>query len=425
MTYNISTKCIHSGWQPKNKEPRALPIYQSTTFKFDSSIDMAKCFDLKDSGYFYSRLQNPTSDAVASKIADLEGGVAAILTSSGQAATFYSILNLCRAGDHIVSSSAIYGGSYNLLAHTLKDMGIATTFVEPDCSKEELRDAFTNKTRCVFGETLANPSLKVLDIELFAKVAHEHRLPLIVDNTFPTPINCRPFEWGADIVIHSTTKYMDGHATSVGGVVVDSGRFDWQANADLFPDLTSPSKTYHGAVFTEIFGKAAYIGKMTTTLMRDLGSTPSPQNSFLLNLGLETLDLRVQRHCENALKVANYLNQHEKITWIKYPDLTGDLDNTLAKKYLKSGSSGVVVFGVKGGRKAAIEFMDSLQLASIVTHVADTKTCVLHPASTTHRQMQDHELEAAGVKPDLIRLSVGIEDAGDIIRDLEQALEKI
>ncbi|NLJ94432.1 MAG: O-acetylhomoserine aminocarboxypropyltransferase/cysteine synthase [Clostridiaceae bacterium] len=425
MTKNINTKCIHSGWVPKNKEPRQLPIYQSTTFKFDSSLDMAKCFDLEDDAYFYTRLQNPTNDAVAAKIADLEGGVAAILTSSGQAATFFSLINICKAGDHIISSSAIYGGSYNLIAHTLKDFGIDSTFVEPDCSPEELQAAFTDKTRVVFGETLANPALKVLDIETFAKVAHQNNVPLIVDNTFPTPIKCRPIEWGADIVVHSTTKYMDGHATSVGGVVVDSGNFDWQKHSDLFPDLTKPAETYHGSVFTDLFGKAAYIGKMTTTLMRDLGSIPSPQNSFLLNLGLETLHLRVQRHCENANKVANYLKDHEKISWIKYPDLMGDEDYDLAKKYLPDGSSGVVIFGVKGGRDAATKFMDNLELASIATHVADAKTCVLHPASTTHRQMNDSELEAAGVKPDLIRFSVGIEDVDDIIADLSQALAKI
>lgn len=425
MSYNIDTKCVQSGWQPKNGEPRVLPIYQSTTFKFDSSEDMAKCFDLEDSGYFYTRLQNPTNDAVADKIAELEGGVAAMLTSSGQAATFYSITNICKAGDHVVSSSAVYGGSYNLLAHTMKDLGINVTFVEPDCTEEELAAAFTYRTRCVFGETLANPALKVLDLELFAKVAHQHRVPLIIDNTFPTPINCRPIEWGADIVIHSTTKYMDGHATSVGGVVVDSGNFDWQANSDLFPELTTPNKTYHGTIFTETYGKAAYIGKMVTTLMRDLGSIPSPNNSFLLNIGLETLHLRMERHCENAKQVAKYLKDHPKIAWIKYPDLIDDSDHELANKYLPDGSSGVTIFGVKSGRQGAVKFMDSLKLAAVVTHVADCRTCVLHPASTTHRQMNDLELEAAGVRPDLIRLSVGIENVQDIIADLEQALANI
>ncbi|HHU53268.1 MAG TPA: O-acetylhomoserine aminocarboxypropyltransferase/cysteine synthase [Clostridiaceae bacterium] len=425
MSYNIDTKCVQSGWNPNNTEPRVLPIIQSTTFKFDSSEDMAKCFDLEESNYFYTRLQNPTNDAVANKIADLEGGVAAMLTSSGQAATFYSIVNICNAGDHVVSSSAVYGGSYNLLAHTMKDLGIDVTFVEPDCSESDLRAAFTPKTKCVFGETLANPALKVLNIELFAEVAHENRVPLIVDNTFPTPINCRPIEWGADIVIHSTTKYMDGHATSVGGAIVDSGNFNWQENTDKFPELTTPNITYHGTIFTETFGKAAYIGKMVTTLMRDLGSIPSPHNSFLLNIGLETLHLRMARHCANARKVADYLKTNPKVTWIKYPDLKEDDDYQLAQKYLPNGSSGVIIFGVQYGRAGATKFMDSLRLAAVVTHVADCRTCVLHPASTTHRQMNDEELEAAGVKPDLIRLSIGIENVDDIIADIEQALAQV
>lgn len=425
MSYNIDTKCVQSGWSPKNTEPRVLPIYQSTTFKYDSSEEMAKCFDLEQSSYFYTRLQNPTNDAVANKIADLEGGVAAMLTSSGQAATFYAIVNLCNAGDHVVSSSAVYGGSYNLLAHTMNDLGIDVTFVDPNCTEAELDAAFTDKTKCVFGETLANPALKVLDIELFAKVAHKNRVPLIVDNTFPTPINCRPFDFGADIVLHSTTKYMDGHATSVGGVVVDSGNFDWQANSDKFPELTTPNETYHGKIFTETFGKAAYIGKMVTTLMRDLGSIPSPNNSFLLNIGLETLHLRVERHCSNARQVAEKLKNHDKITWVKYPDLIDDADHELALKYLPNGTSGVIIFGVKGGREGAVKFMDSLKLAAVATHVADCRTCVLHPASTTHRQMNDTELEAAGVTSDLIRLSVGIEKIDDILADIEQALAQV
>lgn len=423
--YKIGTKCIQEGWKPKNGEPRVLPIYQSTTFKFDSSENMAQVFDLAAPGYFYTRLTNPTSDAVAAKIAALEGGVMGILTSSGQAATFYSVMNICRAGDHIVSSSTIYGGSFNLLSHTLKQMGISCTFVDPKCSDEELEAAFRPETRCVFGETLANPALAVLDIERFAKAAHAHRVPLIIDNTFATPINCRPIEWGADIVVHSTTKYMDGHATAVGGAIVDSGNFDWNANADLYPGLTTPDVSYHGTVFTELFGKAAFVGKIVATLMRDLGSTASPQNAFLLNLGLETLHLRVPRHCENAQKVAEYLQGKSQVTWVKYPGLKGDADYELAQKYLPNGSCGVVTFGIAGGRENAMKFMDALRLAAVVTHVADARTCVLHPASTTHRQMSDSELEAAGVSPDLIRFSVGIEDAEDIIADLEQALAVI
>lgn len=423
--YKIATKCVQAGWQPKNGEPRVLPIYQSTTYKFDSSEDMAQVFDLNGPGYFYTRLSNPTNDAVAAKIAALEGGVGAVLTSSGQAATFYSIFNICEAGQHVISSSAIYGGSFNLISHTLEKMGIETTFVDPDCSEEELEAAFQPNTRCVFGETLANPALNVLDIEKFARAAHAHHVPLIVDNTFPTPINCRPFEWGADIVVHSTTKYMDGHATALGGVVVDSGNFDWNANSELFPGLTTPDETYHGSVFTELFGKNAYIGKIVATVMRDLGSTPSPHNAFLLNLGLETLHLRMKKHCENALEVARYLEAHDKVSWVQYPDLESSKYHELAKKYLPQGSSGVVTFGIAGGRENAMKFMDSLKLAAVVTHVADARTCVLHPASTTHRQLSDTELEAAGVSPDLIRFSVGIEDAEDIIADLEQALAAV
>ncbi len=425
MSYKVGTKCVQAGWEPANGQSRIVPIYQSTTFQYDSGEAMAKLFNLEESGYFYTRLQNPTNDAVANKIAALEGGVAAILTASGQAATFYAIMNICSAGDHVVSSSAIYGGSYNLIKHTMSKMGITCTFVDPDCSAEELEAAFTPETRCVFGETLANPALKVLDIEKFARAAHQHRVPLIVDNTFPTPVNCRPFEWGADIVIHSTTKYMDGHATSVGGAIVDSGNFDWNASSDLFPGLTAPDETYHGTVFTELFGKAAYIGKMTTTLMRDLGSIPSPNNSFLLNIGLETLHLRMERHCKNAQAVAEFLDAHDKITWVKYPGLKGNPDSALVEKYLPNGSSGVVSFGVEGGRAAAAEFMDALKLAKIVTHVADARTCVLHPASTTHRQMNESELEAAGVREDLIRISVGIEDVEDILADLEAALNSL
>lgn len=423
--YKIDTNCVQAGWQAKNGDPRVLPIYQSTTFKFDSSEDMAQVFDLEGPGYFYTRLANPTSDAVAAKIAELEGGVMAVLTSSGQAANFFSIFNICHAGQHVVSASTIYGGTFNLFAHTMKQAGIEVTFVEPDCSDEELEAAFRPETRCVFGETLANPALKVFDIERFAEAAHRHRVPLIVDNTFPTPINCRPFEHGADIVVHSTTKYMDGHATALGGCIVDSGNFDWDANSDLFPGLTTPDITYHGTVFTELFGKAAYAGKIVKTVMRDLGSTPSPQNAFLLNLGLETLHLRMPRHCENAFKVATYLKDHPQISWVKYPDLEGDEDHERCKKYLPNGSSGVVTFGIAGGREKAMEFMDALKLAAVVTHVADARTCVLHPASTTHRQLSDEDLLHAGVSPDLIRFSCGIEAAEDILADLEQALDAI
>ncbi len=420
--YSIETKCIQSGFQPKSGEPRILPIIQSTTFKCETSEEMGKLFDLEESGYFYTRLQNPTNDFVAAKICDMEGGVAGMLTSSGQAANFYAIMNIAEAGDHIVCASEIYGGTYNLYAHTLAKMGIETTFVNVDATEEELSSAFKENTKAMFGETIANPALTVLDIEKFAKVAHAHQVPLIVDNTFATPINCRPFEWGADIVTHSTTKYMDGHAMCVGGAIVDSGNFDWAAYGDKYKCLTQPDETYHGVVYTERFGKGAYITKATVQLMRDLGSIPSPQNAFLLNIGLETLHLRMPRHCENALKVANYLSQHDKVAWVHYPDLEGDPYHELAKKYLPKGSCGVVTFGIKGGREASVKMMDSLKLAAIVTHVADARTSVLHPASHTHRQMNDQELIEAGVQPDLIRFSVGIENADDIIADIEQAL---
>ncbi|MBQ7296208.1 MAG: O-acetylhomoserine aminocarboxypropyltransferase/cysteine synthase [Clostridia bacterium] len=419
--YKIATKCIHSGYTPKNGEPRQLPICQSTTYKYDSSVEMGKLFDLEASGYFYTRLQNPTNDCVAAKIADLEGGVAAVLTSSGQAANFFAIFNICSAGDHVVASSAIYGGTFNLFNVTMRKLGIDFTFVTPQCSEEELEAAFKENTKAVFGETLSNPSLQVLDIEKFAKAAHKHGVPLIVDNTFPTPINCRAFEYGVDIVTHSTTKYMDGHATQVGGVIVDSGNFDW-TKSDKFPGLTTPDDSYHGVTYTERFGKGAYITKCVVQLMRDLGSIPGPQNAFLLNLGLETLHLRMERHCSNALKVAKYLSESDMVSWVSFPGLEGDEQYDLAKKYMPNGTCGVISFGVKGGREAATKFMDSLRLASIVTHVADSKTCVLHPASTTHRQLTDKQLEEAGVKSDLIRLSVGIEDAEDIIADIEQAL---
>ena len=420
----IETKCIQSGWQPKNGEPRVLPIYQSTTFKYETSEQMGRLFDLEESGYFYTRLQNPTNDTVAAKICDLEGGVAAMLTSSGQAANFYAVMNIAEAGDHIICSSTVYGGTYNLYAHTIRKMGIEATFVDPDCTDEELNAAFKPNTKCVVGETIANTALVVLDIEKFAKAAHAHGVPLIVDNTFATPINCRPFEWGADIVTHSTTKYMDGHATCVGGAIVDSGNFDWDAHADKFPGLTTPDETYHGVVYTQKFGKGAFITKATAQMMRDLGSIQSPMNAFLLNLGLETLHLRIPRHCSNALAVAKFLENHEKVAWVNYPDLESNKYHELAKKYLPNGSCGVVTFGVKGGREAASEMMDNLKLGAIVTHVADARTCVLHPASHTHRQMNDQELIEAGVQPDLIRLSVGIENVDDIIEDLAQALEK-
>ena len=419
------TLCVQAGWTPKNGEPRVVPIYQSTTFKYDDSDQMARLFDLKDTGYFYTRLQNPTNDAVASKIAALEGGVGAILTSSGQAANFYAVFNICEAGDHIVCSSTIYGGTFNLFGVTLKKLGIECTFIDADAPEEEIDKAFQPNTRCMFGETISNPSINVLDIEKFARIAHKHGVPLIVDNTFATPINCRPFEWGADIVTHSTTKYMDGHATCVGGVVVDSGNFDWMAHADKFPGLTTPDESYHGLTYAKAFGKMAYITKLTAQLMRDLGSIPSPMNAFLLNLGLETLHLRVPRHCKNAQKVAEWLEANPKVKWVNYCGLPSNKYYELAQKYLPNGSCGVIAFGLNGTREDAVKFMDSLKLACIVTHVADARTCVLHPASHTHRQLSDEQLIEAGVAPDLIRLSVGIENVDDIIADLEQALQNI
>ena len=421
--YRIETKCIQSGYTPKNGEPRVIPIYQSTTFKYENSDAMGKLFDLEDSGYFYTRLQNPTNDAVAAKICDMEGGVAAMLTSSGQAANFYAVMNIAEAGDHIVCSSAVYGGTYNLYAHTIRKMGISATFVDPDCSEEELHAAFQDNTKALVGETIANPGLNVLDIEKFAKVAHAHGVPLIIDNTFATPINCRPFEWGADIVTHSTTKYMDGHATAVGGCIVDSGNFDWDAHAEKFPGLTTPDETYHGLVYTERFGKGAFITKATSQMMRDLGSIQSPQNAFLLNIGLETLHLRMPRHCENAVNAAKYLQNHEKVAWVNCPSLEGDKYYDLAQKYMPNGTCGVITFGVKGGRDACVKMMDALKMIAIVTHVADSRSCVLHPASHTHRQMNEQELLEAGVQPDLIRFSVGTENIDDIIADLAQALE--
>lgn len=421
--YKINTNCLHAGYSPKNGEPRVLPIYQSTTYKYDSSVEMGQLFDLEKSGYFYTRLANPTNDAVAAKIAALEGGVGAMLTSSGQAASFYSVFNVASAGDHVISSSAIYGGTFNLFNVTMRKLGIDFTFLRPDATEEELNAAFKENTKAVFAETLSNPSLHVLDIEMYARCAHAHGVPLIVDNTFPTPINCRPFEFGADIVIHSTTKYMDGHATSVGGVLVDSGNFDWAQN-DKFPGLTTPDESYHGITYTEQFGKAAYITKSLSQLMRDLGSIPSPHNAFLLNLGLETLFLRVERHCSNALKVAQFLESSNYVNEVTYPGLEGNKDYELAQKYMPNGTSGVISFRIKGGREAATKFMDSLELASIVTHVADCRTCCLHPASTTHRQLSAQELEDCGVYEDLIRFSVGIEDVEDIIDDVKQALEK-
>ena len=418
------TKCIHAGYSPKNGESRMIPIVQSTTFKYDSSEDMGKLFDLEADGYFYTRLANPTNDYVAKKICALEGGSAAMLTSSGQAATFYSVFNICGAGDHVVSSSTIYGGSYNLFAVTMKRMGIEFTFVDPDCTEEELNAAFRPNTKAVFGETIANPALIVLDIEKFAKAAHAHGVPLIIDNTFATPINCRPIEWGADIVTHSTTKYLDGHDSTVGGCIIDSGKFDWFAHADKFPGLTTPDESYHGVVYAEKFGlEGAFITKATAQLMRDLGSIQAPMNAYLLNLGIESLSVRMERHCANALKVASFLEQHENIEWVNYPGLPGNKYYDLARKYMPDGTCGVISFGVKGGRAAAEKFMGKLKVAMIATHVADARTCVLHPASSTHRQMNDDELIAAGVGPDLVRLSVGIENVNDILADLAQALE--
>ena len=422
----IDTKCVQGGYTPKNGEPRQIPIIQSTTFKYDTSEDMGKLFDLEASGYFYTRLQNPTNDYVAAKICELEGGTAAMLTSSGQAASFFSVFNIASAGDHIVSSSTIYGGTYNLFAVTMKRMGIEFTFVKPDCSDEELNAAFRSNTKAVFGETIANPALAVLDIERFANAAHSHGVPLIIDNTFATPVNCRPIEWGADIVIHSTTKYMDGHGAGVGGCIVDSGKFDWTKYPDKFPGLCTPDESYHGITYTEKFGLAgAFITKATAQLMRDFGSIQSPQNAFLLNLGLESLHLRVKKHCENGLAVAKFLKNHPKVSWVTFPSLEGDKYYGLAQKYLPNGSCGVVSFGVSGGRAAAEKFMKSLRLAAIETHVADARTCCLHPASATHRQMNDRELAAAGISPDLVRFSCGIESSDDLIADIAQALEKV
>ena len=422
--FKPETLCVQAGWQPKKGEPRVLPIYQSTTFKYETSEQMAKLFDLEESGYFYTRLQNPTNEAVAAKIAALEGGVAAMLTSSGQAASFFAFFNICEAGDHIVSATSIYGGTYNLLAVTLKKLGIECTFVDQDASEEEISKAFRPNTKAMFGEMISNPGVMVLDVEKFARIAHNHGVPLIVDNTFATPINCRPFEWGADIVTHSTTKYMDGHATSVGGCIVDSGNFDWEAHADKFPGLTQPDESYHGLTYTKAFGKMAYMTKATAQLMRDLGSIPSPENCFLLNLGLETLPLRVERHCENAQKVAEFLDAHEKVSHVIYAGLPNDKYHELAQKYMDKGRTcGVISFELTGGRDAAVRFMDGLKLANIATHVAASKTMVLHPASHTHRQMNDEQLREAGVSPGMIRLSVGIESAKDIINDLKEALE--
>ena len=418
------TICVQGAYRPKNGEPRVLPIVQSTTYKFDSSVEMGDLFDLKKSGYFYSRLQNPTNDTVAAKITMLEGGVAGMLTSSGQAANFYAVFNIAQAGDHIVSSSAIYGGTYNLFNVTMRKLGIDFTFVSPDATEEEIQAAFKPNTKAVFGETISNPSLDILDIERFAKVAHKNGVPLIVDNTFATPINCRVFDWGVDIVTHSTTKYMEGHASTIGGVIVDSGNFDWTQN-DKFPGLTTPDESYHGITYSDTFGKGAYITKATVQLMRDLGSMPSPHDAFLLNVGLESLHLRVARHCENAKKVAEYLKNHDKITWVNCAMLEDDKQYAKAQKYMPNGTCGVVSFGIKGGRAAATKFMDSLKLAAIVTHVADARSCCLHPASTTHRQLTDEQLKECGVTPDLIRFSCGIEDCEDIIADIEQALAQI
>ncbi len=423
--YSIETKCIQSGWKPKNGEPRVLPIYQSTTFKYETSDEMGKLFDLEQEGYFYTRLQNPTNDMVAQKICELEGGVAAMLTSSGQAANYYAVFNICETGDHVVLSSTVYGGTFNLLTVTMKKMGIECTIVDPDADEEILNQAFQENTKCVLAESIANPALVVLDFEKFAKVAHAHGVPLIVDNTFATPIHCRPFAYGVDIVTHSTTKYMDGHAMCVGGAIVDSGNFDWNQYGEKFHGLTTPDESYHGVTYTERFGKKAYITKATVQLMRDLGSIQSPMNAFLLNIGLETLHLRVPRHCENALKVATWLEQNNKVAWVNYPGLKSSKYYNLAQKYMPNGTCGVISFGLKGGREASVTFMDHLQLAAIVTHVADARTCVLHPASHTHRQMTDEQLKEAGVQPDLIRFSVGIENAEDIIADIAQALEHI
>lgn len=424
MKTGLETKCIQEGWKPKQGEPRQIPVYQSTTFQYDTSDAMGRLFDLEDTGYFYTRLQNPTNDAVAAKICALEGGTAAMLTSSGQAANFFAVFNICEAGDHFIASSAIYGGTYNLFGVTMKKMGIECTFVDQDITKEELDTYFKPNTKAVFGETITNPTVSVFDIEKFAAAAHEHGVPLIVDNTFATPVNCRPFEWGADIVTHSTTKYMDGHAVGVGGCIVDSGKFDWMAHAEKYPGLTTPDESYHGITYAEKFGKElAFIEKATAQLMRDLGSIQSPQNAFYLNLGLETLPLRMKQHCASALAVAEFLEADERVAWVRYADLEKDACHSLAEKYLPNGTCGVLAFGIKGGRERSIRFMDSLKLISIVTHVADSKTCILHPASHTHRQMTDEQLREAGVAPDLIRLSIGLENTEDLIADLKQALD--
>ena len=415
--------CVQAGWTPRNGEPRVLPIYQSTTFKYDDSEQMARLFDLEATGYFYTRLQNPTNDAVASKIAQLEDGVGAMLTSSGQAANFYAVFNICQAGDHFITSNTIYGGTYNLFGVTMKKLGIECTFVDPEWDDEQIEAAFRPNTKCFFGETISNPGGHIFDIERFAKMAHKHGVPLIIDNTFATPINCRPFEWGADIVTHSTTKYMDGHATAVGGAIVDSGNFDWNAHAEKFPGLCEPDESYHGLTYSKAFGKMAYITKATAQLMRDLGSIQSPQNAFLLNLGLETLHLRVPRHCQNAQTVAEYLEKNERVAWVNYCGLKSNKYYDLGQKYLPNGSCGVIAFGLKGTKEDAIRFMDHLKMICIVTHVADARTCVLHPASHTHRQLSDEQLKEAGIAPDLIRLSVGIEDVNDIIEDIQQALD--
>ncbi len=426
MSYSKDTVCVQGGYTPKNGEPRQMPIIQSTTFKYDTSADMGKLFDLEASGYFYTRLQNPTNDMVAAKICELEGGTAAMLTSSGQAANFYAVFNIANCGDHVISSSTVYGGTYNLFSVTMKKMGIDFTFVSPDCTPEELDAAFRPNTKALFGETIANPALTVLDIEKFANAAHKHGVPLIVDNTFATPVNCRPFEWGADIVTHSTTKYMDGHGGAVGGAIVDSGKFDWFAHADKYPGLTTPDESYHGIVYAERFGLGgAFITKCTAQLMRDFGSIQSPQNAYYLNLGLESLHVRMQRHCENGLAVAEFLSKDPRVSFVNFCKLPGDKYYELAEKYLPNGGCGVVSFGVKGGRKAAEEFMGNLRLAAIETHVADARTCCLHPASSTHRQMNDAELAAAGVSPDLVRMSCGLEAASDLIADIKQALDKM
>ena len=424
-TLRRASLCIHSGYEPKNGEPIELPIIQSTTFKYDNSDEMALLFDLKKDGYFYTRLANPTNDAVARKIAALEGGVGAVLTSSGQAANFYAVFNICESGDHIVSSSEIYGGTFNLFGVTMKKLGIECTFISPEASEEEIQAAFRPNTKALFGETISNPGCKVLDIEKFARIAHKNGVPLIIDNTFATPVNCRPFEWGADIVTHSTTKYIDGHAMTVGGVVVDSGNFDWDAHAEKFPGLTTPDESYHGLTYTKAFGKMAYTTKLVAQLMRDLGSIQSPHNSFLINIGLESLHLRVAQHCRNAQRVAEFLAQDDRVAWVHYCGLPSDSNYELGQKYLPNGSCGVMAFGLKGDRETAVKFMDSLELVRIVTHVADSRTCVLHPASHTHRQLSDEQLKEAGIAPDLIRLSVGIEDSEDILDDIKQALEKI